>query len=34
MYEHICMWLPSVRTCGSRHTGQAAPPHENIHKER
>ena len=24
------MWLPSVRTCGSRHTGQAAPPHENI----
>ena len=26
----IIKWLPSVRTCGSRHTGQAAPPHENI----
>jgi hypothetical protein len=22
---------PSVRTGGSRHTGQAAPPHRNIH---
>ena len=24
---------PLVRTGGSRHTGLAAPPHRNIHKE-
>ena len=24
-------WLKLVRTGGSRHTGQAAPPHQNIH---